>query len=116
MICPYCQKELNDPIHEAEEPDYKVIFTEYYCQPCFATFTIAEKTGQIIETILASNEYRLVFGHEASRCILQKMDENYRGTYTGGRIWFEVMRLSVTPANVTPQNVANKIKTLLVFS
>lgn len=115
MNCPYCQKELTDPIKDVEDPDYKIIFETYACHPCSATFTAVVRTGHIIETILVSGNYRLIFTHEDGRCVLQKVDD-HRGTYTGGRLWWEVLRLPTSPVNVNPQNVADKIKTLLVFS
>jgi len=114
MNCPYCHHIIKATAYIGEE-DRKYFFEDYHCDRCVAKFCVIESNGHVVEVILRSDNYRLVFNRDNGSCVLQR---GTPGEFEGnmGMYWDVVLKLPISPQNVTPQNVAEKIKTLLVFS
>lgn len=102
--------------HYADNGEYrKYFFEDYDCDRCMAKFTRIESNGHVVEIVLRSGNYRLIINRDNGSCVLQKGEP---GEFEGnmGMYWEVVLKLPTTPQNVNPNNIAEKIKTMLVFS
>lgn len=113
MNCPYCHHIIKKRTYDGEESQ-KHFFEDYDCDRCKAKYCVIESNGHVVEVVLRSGNYRLVFNRDNGSCALQK---GTPGEYEGvmGTYWELVKQLPTSPQNVTPQNIAEKIKTILVF-
>lgn len=102
FYCPYCQQRCHKNAWDSEW---------VYCKPCKIRFQDWRPDFIIFAVELNGKKYEL-HKHPRLTTIVQILDD-------GDYLPFEekkVLQLDFPVSNVTPQNVLEKVKTLLVFS
>lgn len=109
MNCPYCSKEI-----------YRNKSIMYDCKSCHADFVIAVHNERIIMVNIYYENYRVSFWPNLQVCDIAKSPK-YKD-------WFQlkngehplpyetILSFEKTMPNITPSNIASKLKTILTFS
>ncbi len=106
MECLFCKNELTDPA--PPDWEYEKIFVDFICDNCNVEYTLVDDTGEVLEYIMAAEDYLMVINLISKTCEIRKKDQIGRSSYA--------LKLDTIPQNITPQNVGEKIKTFLLFS
>jgi hypothetical protein len=114
MNCLFCQKDLYSvQTLEEREPEGEY-YEGYDCEECQADFIISEKTQQVVEYTLRNGWHRMCFDLVSGECEIQKA--RHLRSDNSLSFYETIVKLSVSPQNVTPQNLEERIQTLLTFS
>jgi hypothetical protein len=122
MICIFCQQKCSDQLGVCYNPTNQCSDVSYNCKTCRAEFVVEERRrhqsvqNTLVHYWLHHDKYRLSISVKNKNCrIEQKIVGGLLGNNPDSFIWDVVIELDHIPAHVTPQNLEERIKTLLLF-
>lgn len=123
MICIFCNQRCTDLLGVCYNPTNQCSDVSFLCKTCHVEFVSQETRRhqatfhKLVRYWISHDKYRLFVDLE-NKCSKIERKSVYNGLLgmnTNEFIWETVIELDHIPGHVTPQNIEERIKTLLLF-
>lgn len=111
MICPNCQKEIHPP----QEVTHKQFTSSYYCTPCKERAIVWEGIEQGNKAYQCGR-LRIHCDYKTNTAQVQRLYMDIESDTSIVYRWGTLLELSSIPANLSVDNIEEKIKLYLLFS
>ena len=113
--CRFCQAKLNWISRWAGATE-EVSWLEYRCVDCKVQYSFNRFVGQITDYKIEGNPFWIDVHLTDGSCEIVIPHHNWSDSAKSITRWEIIAKLPTTPANITPQNINERLKTLVLFS